>query len=140
MLRRITIALVASWALAAMPLVAHADTNTSSNTAASTLQPTPSDSVQMGANQSPTASADALSNQLVGGPQSMQGDSSANPPSPWRDILAVGLLAVGLIGLITILYWGRRKPAAAVTVVEPPVISKSKAKAKAKAQRKRKKK
>ena len=140
MLRCNLLAVVAGSALLVLPGAVFADTTlTSPSNSASVLQPTPSDSLQTGTNQNSSASAAYLNDQLVGGQQGTQTDDSAAAPSPWGDLLAAAVLAVGLIGLATIAYRGRRRPRQAPVpepAPKPKVSPKPKAKAKTKSKKK----
>jgi len=140
MLRRLLLAAVAGLALAALPAAVLADTSlTSPSNSASVLQPTPSEALQTGQNQNSSAQADYLNDELVGGQQGPQTDGSAATPSPWGDIVAAIVLAIGLVGLITVLYRSRRRPlplAQTTPVPEPAPASKPKTNAKAKSKAK----
>ena len=140
MLRRSITAILAGFTLALIPLVAHADTSlVSPNNSASVLQPSPSQSIQTGADQSSSASAAYLNDELVGGQQGTQTSDSATPSFPWGEVIAATLLAAGLIGLLVILYRSRpRQPQVVLSepVAPPARPAKPKPKTKSKAKSK----
>ncbi len=134
MLRRLILVSLAGVALAAIPFVAQAETGlVSPNNSASVLQPTASQSLQTGADQGSAASASFLNDELVGGQQSPQADNPATASFPWGDLAAAILLALGLAGLLIILYRSRPK-----TVTEPEPINQSQPAAKIKSKSKTK--
>lgn len=136
MLRRFILVMLAGVALAAIPFVAQADTGlVSPNSSASVLQPTASQTLQTGADQSSAASASYLNDELVGGQQSPQANNPATTSFPWGDIILAILLVLGLAGLLFILYRNRPK---AVTEPEPIVQSSPAAKTKSKSKSKSK--